>query len=412
MAKFTKTPCLENPWLSQWLTRLSRRRFLLGFGALATTVAVKPQSVRARSSADHTSPVALTSFMTAQTETSSPWQPLPIGRISRIAFGSCAKQWQTQTIWQSVIDANPDVFLFIGDAIYADTDGVTAWEVSEGQLRGEWNRLADKPEFQAAQVAFPFMATWDNHDYGTHNGGAEFPLRAESREAFLDFFGEPADSERRGHEGVYDAKIFGPEGQRVQIILLDTRSFKGPFVPDTRSREERARLGIVGKYLPNNDPNITLLGNAQWAWLEEQLNQPAEVRLIASSTQIVADQKGMDEWGNYPHERHRLFELIERTDAQGVVLLSGNVHFAELSVYHDGAYPLYDFTSSGMTHVEARYAEVDNPYRVGEAFIDLNVGLIDIDWATSISPKITFKVLTVDGQKVWEKSVFLEDLQP
>jgi hypothetical protein len=56
---------------------------------------------------------------------------------------------------------------------------------------------------------------------------------------------------------------------------------------------------------------VTLLGEEQWAWLERQLRQPAEVRFIASSTQIVADQKGMDEWGNYPHERSRLFDLIE-----------------------------------------------------------------------------------------------------
>lgn len=56
------------------------------------------------------------------------------------------------------------------------------------------------------------MATWDNHDYGTHNGGAEFAMKAASKEAFLDFFGEPADSERRRREGVYHARMFGPPG--------------------------------------------------------------------------------------------------------------------------------------------------------------------------------------------------------
>ena len=125
------------------------------------------------------------------------WLPLPTGEIVRIAFGSCAKHWQPQPIWDQVIAAEPDLFLYIGDAIYADTDGKTAWAVSEGQLRGEWNRLADKPEFQAARAAMPFMATWDNHDYGTHAGGGEFELKRETQAAFLDFFGEPEDSERR-----------------------------------------------------------------------------------------------------------------------------------------------------------------------------------------------------------------------
>jgi hypothetical protein len=83
--------------------------------------------------------------------------------------------------------------LFLGDAIYADNDGVTAWEVTEPQLRGEWNRLADKPEFQAFRSQVPMMATWDNHDYGTYAGGADFVLKEKSKTIFLDFFGEPAD---------------------------------------------------------------------------------------------------------------------------------------------------------------------------------------------------------------------------
>ena len=109
---------------------------------------------------------------------------LPDGQISRIAFGSCAKQWQHQTIWDAVIAAQPDLFLFLGDAIYADTDGQTAWSVSEGQLKGEWNRLADKPEFQRARNQIPMMAIWDNHDYGTHDGGVEFPLKEKSQAIF------------------------------------------------------------------------------------------------------------------------------------------------------------------------------------------------------------------------------------
>ena len=99
------------------------------------------------------------------------WLPLPNGPVQRIAFGSCAKHWQPQPIWEAIIGQKPDLFIFLGDNIYADTDGTTAWMVSKGQLTGEWNRLADKPEFQKARAAFPFMATWDNHDYGSHAGG-------------------------------------------------------------------------------------------------------------------------------------------------------------------------------------------------------------------------------------------------
>ena len=68
------------------------------------------------------------------------WQALPDDPVQRIAFGSCAKHWQAQPIWDAVIEKKPDLFLFLGDNIYADTDGRTAWLVDKGQLAGEWNR--------------------------------------------------------------------------------------------------------------------------------------------------------------------------------------------------------------------------------------------------------------------------------
>ncbi len=57
------------------------------------------------------------------------WLPMPEGQIERIAFGSCAKQWQYQPIWKTVINEQPDLFLFLGDAIYADTDGKGAGNI-------------------------------------------------------------------------------------------------------------------------------------------------------------------------------------------------------------------------------------------------------------------------------------------
>ncbi len=39
----------------------------------------------------------------------------------RIAFGSCMKPDRPQPVWEAIIDSQPDLFLFIGDNIYADT---------------------------------------------------------------------------------------------------------------------------------------------------------------------------------------------------------------------------------------------------------------------------------------------------
>jgi len=331
------------------------------------------------------------------------WQSLPEGQVSRVAFGSCAFQWVEQPILRAVVAAAPDVYLSLGDAIYGDFDGKTTFDVTPESLRTEWRKLGDNPDWQRLVSEVPIVdGTWDNHDYGHHSAGAEFPLKGESKEIFLDFFGEPADSARRERPGLFDASIHGPEGRRVQIVLLDTRTFKSP--PVLAERPEGAG-GSLGKYAPNEDPEATLLGEAQWSWLEEQLGQPAEVRLIASSGQIVADEKGMDEWGNYPLERRRLFDLIAKTGANGVVFLSGNVHFSEISATDEGPYRLFDFTSSGLTHVNEEYARAPNRHRVAGPYNDVSFGLVEIDWEAEGGPVLAMTAIDIEGRAAFELSV-------
>ena len=333
--------------------------------------------------------------------------------LQKIAFGSCAIQTKAQPIWDVIVKQEPDLFLFIGDAIYADYDGKEAYTPTEATLKRDWNMLGNEPHYKAFQQQVPIMATWDNHDYGKHDGGSEFELKNLTKQFFLDFLGEPDDSERRITPGIYDARIFGPEGRRVQVILLDTRWFKGPALRDKRSKEDRQAAGLtgsMGKYRPNSDPDVTLLGDDQWRWLEAQLKQPAEIRLLVSSTQVIADRKHMDEWGNYPLERQRLFELIERTQAQGVIILSGNVHFAELSKLNGDRLELYDFTSSGLTHTNAAYAAAANPYRVAGPYDGLNFGMVEIDWDAKPSPVIRLVAMNSDGEPMFENRLSLSEV--
>jgi len=333
--------------------------------------------------------------------------------LQKIAFGSCAMQFLPQPIWKAIARQTPELFLFLGDNIYGDFDGKKAFMPTAKTLDRDWQLLAAQPGFSEFRKKVPIMATWDNHDYGKHNGGAEFELKELTKGKFLDFFGEPENSKRRLTPGIYDARIVGPVGKRVQIIMLDTRYFKGPFIKDNRSKEEKAADGNVGSmanYIPNRDPGVTLLGQQQWAWLEDQLIQPAEIRLVVSSTQVIADQKAMDEWGNYPLERQRLFDLISDTDARGVIILSGNTHFTEISGTGTGAYELLDFTSSGMTHSNKGYAAAINPYRVAGAYDDLNFGMLEIDWDADSSPEILMTAMDENGETVFSYRVLLGQL--
>jgi alkaline phosphatase D len=315
--------------------------------------------------------------------------------LQRIAFGSCANQNLDQPIWDAVAAANPDLFLFVGDNIYADTEDMEL-------MKAKYAKLAAKPGFQKLKQTCPILATWDDHDYGVNDGGAWYPKREESAKIMLDFFEVPAGSPQRGHAGIYGSHTFGPPGKRVQVILLDTRTFKSRQVKDTRPKDELKKLNLVGWYVPNPDLTTTLLGADQWTWLEAQLRQPADVRIIASSIQVIADEKGMESWGNFPHERNRLYDLIGRTGAEGVVFLSGDVHFSEVSRTADGPYPLSDFTSSGLTNSNPGWAAAVNRHRVGHlAYAKPTFGLVEIDW-TAPSPVISLQARGLKGETALE----------
>jgi hypothetical protein len=67
-----------------------------------------------------------------------------------------------------------------------------------------------------------------------------------------------------------------------RFILLDTRFFRSPLkrgLPTLTCPRVR--------YLPNDDPEAALLGEEQWTWLEQQLKQPAQLRVLASSIQVT-----------------------------------------------------------------------------------------------------------------------------
>src|SRR4030066_239501 len=138
---------------------------------------------------------------------------IPLGKaVTRIAFGSCAKESKEQPIWNSIIATRPDLFLFLGDNIYGDTRDMKV-------LREKYARFGAIPGVKELRETVPHLAIWDDHDYGENEAGVEYPMKEESRRIFCDFWGEPADSPRRTQDGIYVSYLFGSRGQRVQIIM-------------------------------------------------------------------------------------------------------------------------------------------------------------------------------------------------
>jgi alkaline phosphatase D len=318
--------------------------------------------------------------------------------ISRIAFGSCAHQERDQPIWEPILRTKPELFLFIGDNIYADTEDMDV-------MRAKYKKLGDKPGYKKLLAACPVLATWDDHDYGRDDAGAEYPKKKESQEAFLDFFGIAKDSPRRKQEGVYHSEVFGPAGKRVQIILLDTRYHR------TALKKDLKRPKNIGQYVPVEDENATILGAAQWKWLEQQLKVPAEVRLVCSSIQVVAEDHGFEKWMNIPKERAKLYGLIRDTKASGVIFLSGDRHLAELSMMEGAGYPLFDLTSSGLNQGNKRWRALEtNKHRVATMNMGDNYGLVKIDWEKT-DPVISLEIHDDEGDVIIRRKVPLSRLQ-
>lgn len=288
--------------------------------------------------------------------------------LSKIAFSSCADQDRPAPLWNDIIVMKPDLFLFMGDNIYAS-------QPSQQPIADQYRKLDQVPDYARARQQIPFMATWDDHDFGARDGGADWTGKENARQDFLNYWTYLKNSLPGDQKGIYHAKIFGPPGQQVQVIMLDTRYFRSPLL------EQSEFKGQARNYLPNKEG--TILGPAQWEWLEMQLRQPAQLRFVVSSIQLIATEPQFEKWGNFPQERQRFLDLLHKTKAQNVIILSGDRHIASIAKMPVKGYGLlYEVTASSLNRAN-KYTDQDAHY-VGTPYSGENFGLALIDWKNKI----------------------------
>ena len=323
--------------------------------------------------------------------------------ITKISFGSCTnpklyKQSKglSHALFNTVVKKKADVFVFLGDNIYGDTEDMVLF-------KKKYQALEKIESFRHLRDNTQVLATWDDHDFGVNDGGNTYPKRKESQKLFLDFFKDPADSPRRQRPGVYTSYTFGKLGQRCQIIVLDTRYFRD-LIPRNKGPKKK---GVVGWYKPTKDTSKTLLGEAQWKWLEQELQVPADVRIIASSIQMLSYEKGMENWGNVPHEQERFFTLLKKYKCNNTVAISGDVHFSELSKKDISGYPFYDMTSSGISNTHKAWSQALNSFRVGKATAVRNAGMVEIDWHKK---SLQLGVFDVNGKPLIQQTIPFKEL--
>jgi alkaline phosphatase D len=273
--------------------------------------------------------------------------------VKRLGIIGCLRQQDPVPALDRYVAAKPDVVLWVGDNVYADT------EDDPSHIERCYAALEQKPGFKQLRDQSTFLAVWDDHDYGLNDDGMRYKLKKASHGIFRRFWRHeqrvPSD-----RPGVFHSQIFGEPGKRCQVIMLDGRF----------NREDPG------------DASDTL-GEPQWAWLAEELRKPADLRFIVSGYQVLLDRETKFEtWAKFPRARARLFALIRETRAEGVVFVAGDQHYGEVSRMRDAlGYDAVEFMFAGVNQDEPW---VFNSSRVSPvANAKHSYALVDIQWETT-----------------------------
>jgi alkaline phosphatase D len=295
----------------------------------------------------------------------------------RVAFGSCARHQldPEQAIFHAIAAAEPDLFFWLGDNIYADT--ASSWVMAE-----DYRRQRAIASSQPLLRTVPQLAIWDDHDFGLNNSDRGNPLRETSLAAFRNYWANPA-SGLPDCPGVFFQYAYGG----VDFFFLDGRYHRSPN-PDP------------------DGPQKTLLGACQRDWLQTALaasRAPFKV-LACGSGWSSEDGPAGDTWGAFLAERDALFDFIRDRRIEGVFCLSGDTHFGEVNCIpwsQRGGYDIYDLVSSPLAQATGTsFLDSEPEMRIRSPwFRTVNFGLLDFRFEPE--PQLQFTLRDARGDRAF-----------
>jgi alkaline phosphatase D len=287
-------------------------------------------------------------------------------------------QGQPFEVLARIAEENPDLFIYMGDTIYSDseTEAPLARTRAEKWAKYRANRVAAA---QALLKQTNTWAVWDDHEVvndfdGAVLSGTDPALLKAGRQAFNDYW--PVDPKRHYRKVAY--------GSDVDLFFLDERTYRTKSVDETKKcrdadgdldfaptmpQGDRAFLGF-GPVAPKclkaiNNPAASMLGEKQLAWLETGLkSSTATWKLIVNEvpmTQIFV--LPYDRWEGFGHERSHLLSFIQR-NVSNVVFLTTDIHA------NFGARVYKDIAAEGAT--PAAYEVVTGPIQTCTLDCEIN----------------------------------------
>ncbi len=296
----------------------------------------------------------------------------------RVAFGSCARiaRDTVQRIFDVVVRESPDLFLWLGDNVYADSEAPEA-------IADEYRRQREVHSLQPLIHSVPQLAIWDDHDFGYNNSDGSSPFKDASLATFRNYWANPSYG-LPDAPGVFFAKQFGG----IDFFMLDGRYHRSPNdAPD--------------------GPDKHFLGPAQNAWLRGQLRAsraPFKILVCGSGWSMADGVKG-DTWAAFRTERDALFDFIRDEKIGGVVCLSGDSHVGELNCIPwsgRGGYDFYDLVSSPLAQSPSDSWIAQQPEkRLRKVYAGgANFGMLH--FTATPSPALTFTLFDEWGLNPWK----------
>lgn len=280
-------------------------------------------------------------------------------------------------IFDAIADKKPDLMLWLGDNIYLREPD---WGSRTGYLH-RYTQSRSTPELQRLLRTTKHYAIWDDHDFGPNDADGSFINSGLAREMFDLFWPNPTNG-APGVEGITTAFSHVD----IDFFLMDDRTFRIP--------------GDVKSSTPQ------LFGDAQLDWLIRALKySDAPFKLVAVGSQVLNTANVYENYSTMPAERGELLRRIDEEGITGVIFLTGDRHFTELSTLTLGdGRPIHDLTVSPLTSGTHTPHE-DNTLRVsGTLVYEHNFGTLSFSGKKG-ERVMTIRVFDNAGTQLWERAI-------
>lgn len=302
--------------------------------------------------------------------------------------GSCAFQYPTWTgkrrkrneIFNTMTKTEGEFMIWLGDNVY--------------YLFGQWNSLKKmakknlKVRSRAPIDAFiqyrPNYALWDDHDFGPNNSDSRFKNKHLTTQMFKHTWLNP-------HYGIDSSNNNGVTMQfskaDAEFFCIDTRSFS------------RLDSGVI-------------IGQPQMEWLKAKLlASRANFKFLAIGAQILTDDPMGVHMGKCEAERKELLDFISDNDIKGVIIISGDRHFAELAQWkREGKYTLQEVTTSPLTSFIDERGSKNSHRKAGTFVPDQNFARFTLR-GQGAARECFIELIDRTGNLWWSHTILLSELQ-